>query len=57
MRNFWKKTFAGAAIGLAFGILGAMGFIGTTRVIKAVFPEKTESVAKADDNENKADAA
>ncbi len=44
MSNFWKKTFAGAAIGLAFGVLGALGFIGTTRVIKAVFPEKTEAV-------------
>ncbi len=47
MSNFWKKTLAGAAIGLAFGILGALGFIGTTRVVKAVFPEKTQQAATA----------
>ena len=57
MKSFWKKTFAGAAIGLAFGILGALGFIGTTRVINAVFPEKAKTVSADDAKDETADKA
>ena len=57
MKSFWKKTFAGAAIGLAFGILGALGFIGTTRVINAVFPEKAKTVSADDAKDEAADKA
>ncbi|MCR5672754.1 MAG: trypsin-like peptidase domain-containing protein [Lachnospiraceae bacterium] len=42
MGNFFKKVGAGAAIGLAFGILAAFGFAGVTRVIDLVFPKKAE---------------
>lgn len=57
MKSFWKKTFAGAAIGLAFGILGALGFIGTTRVINAVFPEKAKTVSADDAKDATTDKA
>ena len=41
MGSFWKKFGAGAAIGLAFGVLAAFGFAGVTRVIDMVLPAKT----------------
>ena len=46
MSSFFKKLCAGAVIGLAFGILAAFGFIGVTKVMKMIFPAKTEASAK-----------
>ncbi|MCR5301841.1 MAG: trypsin-like peptidase domain-containing protein [Lachnospiraceae bacterium] len=40
MGKFLKKVGAGAAIGLAFGVLAAFGFAGITRVIDTFFPRK-----------------
>ena len=56
MSNFWKKTGAGAAIGLAFGVLAAFGFAGVTRAINFVFPQKTQAVVESDkDTDSKED--
>lgn len=55
MSNFWKKTGTGAAIGLAFGVLGAFGFAGVTRVINIVFPENKTQITAEVTEENSSD--
>ncbi len=46
--KFWKKVGAGAAIGLAFGILAAFGFASITRVVDHFFPGKAQVSAEAE---------
>ena len=46
MGKFFKKVGAGAAIGLAFGILAAFSFAGVTRVINTFFPAKAQVSAE-----------
>ena len=40
MKNFWKKVGIGAAIGLAFGIVGASTFFGFKKMLNTFFPDK-----------------
>ena len=55
MGKFFKKVGIGAAIGLAFGILAAFGFLGVTRVINTFFPGKAEFSAKVEATTEAAD--
>ncbi|MCR5688168.1 MAG: trypsin-like peptidase domain-containing protein [Lachnospiraceae bacterium] len=48
MEGFFKKACAGAVIGLAFGILAALGFIGVTKFVKLIFPDRTEANVKVE---------
>ncbi len=57
MSNFFKKVGTAAAVGLAFGILGASGFIGVTRVADHFFPRVTQSSDdKKEEKESKEEA-
>lgn len=51
MSNFFKKVGTAAAIGLAFGILGASGFIGVTRVADHFFPRVSQQAGEDDKKE------
>ena len=53
--KFWKKVGAGAAIGLAFGILAAFGFASVTRVVDRFFPNKAQVSASVEKEEVKND--
>ena len=54
MKNNMKKIGIGALIGLAFGVLAAVGFAGVTTVMKLVLPEKVGSVSVFETDENEA---
>ena len=42
MGSFFKKVGIGAAIGLAFGLMAALSFIGITKVVNTFFPGKAQ---------------
>lgn len=46
MGSFFKKVGIGAAIGLAFGLMAALSFIGITKVVNTFFPGKAQVSAK-----------
>lgn len=41
MGSFFKKVGIGAAIGLAFGLMAALSFIGITKVVNTFFLKGT----------------
>ncbi|MBR6159147.1 MAG: trypsin-like peptidase domain-containing protein [Lachnospiraceae bacterium] len=51
-----KKIGIGALIGLAFGVLAAFGFAGVTRVIDLVLPDRSQTEAKAEQEEDVSNA-
>ena len=55
MGSFFKKVGIGAAIGLAFGLMAALSFIGITRVVNTFFPGKAEVSAKFEAETDRSD--
>lgn len=55
MGSFFKKVGIGAAIGLAFGLMAALSFIGITRVVNTFFPGKAEVSAKIEAETDRSD--
>ena len=53
MGSFWKKVGAGAAIGLAFGIVAALGFISVTSAMKFFTGNKSEVVSQTEEDTSK----
>lgn len=45
MKNFWKKVGTGAAVGLAFGIVGALTFFGISKLYNAFCDVSTKIVS------------
>lgn len=49
MKNFWKKVGTGAAVGLAFGIVGALAFFGISKLYNAFCDVSTKIVSDVRD--------
>ena len=47
--GFWKKTLIGAVIGITFGAMAALGFIGVKSAVNFFMPDKTTTSEKEDD--------
>ncbi len=51
--GFWKKTGIGAVIGITFGVMAALGFIGVKSAAQYFFPEKTAAASEDAKEETK----
>ena len=56
MAGLWKKVGAGALIGLAFGIVGALGFIGVTSAVKFFTRDKGAVTSEVNEDADAKDA-
>ena len=53
--GFWKKAGIGALIGISFGAMAALGFVGVKSAAERFLPKKTEATAEAADQTAKAE--
>lgn len=52
MANFWKKVGTGAAVGLAFGVVGSVSVLGINKVYNKYFDNSSQIVSEKEEDED-----